>query len=443
MKPAQSAKAPPAAASRRPSSAPQPARSLPELLLTQGKVSEEQLRQALATQRETGAFIGEILIEQGTIDEKSLISFLAKYCKVPHLSLLDYLIDKEILKLVPEEICLKYRLLPIDKLGSNLTVAMVNPLDTAALEKVRACCPELRIKPILCAHNHFEIVTAKLFSEKGAGGGPVELTASSFGLKIPSAKAKPASPPAAAPAPEPPQPAGGADVLEVAPEDEEFIPEAEELPAESGAQELRPEAAPETAEPQLDSDSVFKQVFQKPADSQAPAAEAPEAAALSDAGALMREMATVMMDSMRDTYAMLARRMELFRDVDPEDVAKIFARGITVEYEPGQVIFEKGQTGSELYVLLGGEVQIYDGDKELARLSRGDMFGEMALVSNEPRSASARALAPTSALALSLEVIRGAIPKDVAIQLLLNIVVTVSARLRRANEVWAPAQPPG
>ena len=82
----------------------------------------------------------------------------------------------------------------------------------------------------------------------------------------------------------------------------------------------------------------------------------------------MMKMTTVMMDSMRDTYAMLARRMELFRGLDPEDVAKIFARGITVEYEAEQVIFEKGQAGKDLYVILGGEVQIYDEGREIARL---------------------------------------------------------------------------
>jgi len=144
--------------------------SLADLLLSQGQVTEEQLKQALETQKATGAFIGEVLIEQGVLDEKSLISFLAKHCKIPHLSLLDYLIDKDIVTLVPQEICLKYRLLPIDKMGSNLTVAMVNPLHGEALKKVQECCPDLRIKPILCAHNHFETVTQKIFAGTGSSG---------------------------------------------------------------------------------------------------------------------------------------------------------------------------------------------------------------------------------------------------------------------------------
>ena len=82
----------------------------------------------------------------------------------------------------------------------------MNPLNAEALEKVRGLCPDLKIKPILCAYKHFEVVTAKLFSE-GANkkSGPLELTATSFGLKRPTpaaAKAKPTASeakPAAAP----------------------------------------------------------------------------------------------------------------------------------------------------------------------------------------------------------------------------------------------------
>ncbi|MCF6285455.1 MAG: hypothetical protein L3K26_09725, partial [Candidatus Hydrogenedentes bacterium] len=137
------------------------ARSLPAMLLQQGKASREQLEKALAIQKETGEFLGEILVEEGILDEGSLLTFLSKYCKIPHLSLLDYLIDADVAALVPKEVCLQHRLIPIDKLGRNLTIAMVNPLNTQALQIVQQHCPSLRIKPILCAHKHFETVAAK------------------------------------------------------------------------------------------------------------------------------------------------------------------------------------------------------------------------------------------------------------------------------------------
>jgi len=411
-------------------------RSLPELLLSEGQVGQEALDRALAKQRETGAFLGEILVEQGVIDEKSLLSFLAKYCKIPHLSLLDYLIDKEILSLIPKEICLKHRLLPIDKLGRNLTVAMVNPLDLGALEVVRKHCPELRIKPILCAHKHFEIVTGRLFKE-GAGD-RVELSATSLGLKmrpsaVPQLDPEPAEepPPKEAPAPAPPP----APDPEPEPVVEEAIPDAEEVPEAVEADVAAPEQTEESAS--RESDAWISEVFRENGDEGGGSGDGPgaEEAVVGDASsAMMREMASVMMDSMRDTYAVLSRRMDLFRGLKPEDVARIFACGATVEFEEGAVIFEKGQPGHAMYVVLGGEIVIEDEGRELAVLGRGGMFGEMGLLADAPRSAAARARTFASCLELSKEVIQNLATPEVSNQLLLNVIATLSQRLRIANE---------
>jgi hypothetical protein len=408
---------------------PPPQKSLPETLLAQGQVTREQLEQALARQKETGQFIGEILIEQGAIDENSLLSFLAKFCKVPHLSLLDYLIDKDIAGLIPREVCMKYRLLPIDKIGRNLTVAMVNPLNAEALQKIRELCPDLRIKPILCAHHHFEVVAGRLFKTEKTGG-MVELSATSLGFaRDPKPKPAPAPEPPAAPVPAP-EPRYAPPAI---PDNAEDYPEAVEVFPEPESPDNEAVATPPA--PPDERDAVLTEVFHPAPPAEAVAEEtAPDA----QASALVKEMASVMMDSMRGTYAMLARRMELFRGLTPEDVARIFARGITLEYAPGAVIFEKGQPADKMYVILGGEIEVFDGDRVLATLRRGDMVGEMAAMTRQPRSAGARASETTSALALSLDIIRNAIPPEVALKLLTNIVITLSARLRHINETWTP-----
>jgi len=440
------------AAGQSPGDAEGTQRNLPQLLVTEGQLTSEQVEAAIAKQRATGQFIGEILIEMGFIEERSLISFLAKHCKIPHLSLLDYLIDKDIVSLVPQEICLQYRLLPIDRLGKNLTVAMVNPLDLNALAKVREVCPDLRIKPILCAYKHFELVTAKVFAVKD--GGRQDMSASSFGLRFSpeekkkfddqraEAKAEQAAELAAAdsltaaPAPEPepaPAPPAPEPVAEASPFGEPEAP-----PVFTPMPE--PQPAPE-AEARHDSmfDSIFASSDEgEPADTPAPPAAAEEeepAPSANPAGSLlMREMANVMMDSMRGTYAVLARRMELFRDLQAEDVAKLFSRGLTREVQAGEVVFNKGDAGDALYCILGGEIEIFDNGRVIATLGRGELFGEMALLSEEPRSAGARASETSSLLALNRDFVQHVMPRDVSVQLLVNIIVIVSARLRAANE---------
>jgi chromosomal replication initiator protein DnaA len=164
------------------------------------------LAEAAAIQSEKGGFIGQILVKLGYVKQEAVASCLVKQCKIPHLSLLDYDISPDILGLIPQEVCRKFQLLPIDKLGRILTVAMVDPLDLDALEMVRAACPDLRIKPILCNWEHFEMVAGKVF--KGRQDHPASgrtITAQSLGLSMdPSAHqaapaARPTTPPEAVP----------------------------------------------------------------------------------------------------------------------------------------------------------------------------------------------------------------------------------------------------
>jgi type IV pilus assembly protein PilB len=77
-------------------------KNLPSLLLAEGKATKEQIQRALDKQKKTGVFLGEILIEEGILDEQSFITLLAKNCKIPHLSLLDYIIDDSIVALIPK-----------------------------------------------------------------------------------------------------------------------------------------------------------------------------------------------------------------------------------------------------------------------------------------------------------------------------------------------------
>ncbi len=83
--------------------------------------------------------------------------------------------------------------------------------------------------------------------------------------------------------------------------------------------------------------------------------------------------------------------MSNFRKFEPE-------QGSTRSYEKGEMIFSESQTGADMFVIQEGEVaitKVASGNEViLAMLKRGDMFGEMALLENKPRSASAIAHSP-------------------------------------------------
>lgn len=136
---------------------------LGEMLMEDNIITREQLAKALSIKAEKGGYLGQILVELGHITQETLTICLVTQCRIPHLSLMDYKINRQVTTLLPEDVCLRLNLLPIDKLGRILTVAMVNPLDSEALEEIQKRCPELRIKPILCDWKDFKVVSERYF----------------------------------------------------------------------------------------------------------------------------------------------------------------------------------------------------------------------------------------------------------------------------------------
>jgi CRP-like cAMP-binding protein len=127
-------------------------------------------------------------------------------------------------------------------------------------------------------------------------------------------------------------------------------------------------------------------------------------------------------------------KVELFKGLTPEEVIKIVSSGMTMQCVQNEVIFFKGTVGSQMYVVLGGKVGVFsDNDKLIATLTTGDMFGEMALVSKEPRSATVRALETSKLFVLTESAFDKLLTKRVAIRLLLNIIHTLSHRLKASN----------
>lgn len=134
---------------------------LGELLLEKGLISLEQLCNALKIYFEKGGFLGNILVSLGYISEEDIISCLVTECKVHYLRFEEIEISKEALWLIPEELCRRRYLVPIDKLGKIPTVAMVDPLDVEALQEIKDMYPEMKIKTVLCSWKDFNMVFEK------------------------------------------------------------------------------------------------------------------------------------------------------------------------------------------------------------------------------------------------------------------------------------------
>jgi hypothetical protein len=111
-------------------------KQLGELLIDRGVINEQQLERALNLQKEKGGLIGEILVELGLAKEEDIAQSLTAQYGFPYLPLSNYEISFEIIEIVPGRVSRQYLLIPIDKIGNNLTLAMSNPLNVQAIEDV-------------------------------------------------------------------------------------------------------------------------------------------------------------------------------------------------------------------------------------------------------------------------------------------------------------------
>ncbi len=113
-------------------------------------------------------------------------------------------------------------------------------------------------------------------------------------------------------------------------------------------------------------------------------------------------------------------RTELFRGQTPGALAEIAEQMQRLELAAGETVFEQGDAGDRFYLVRSGAVEVLTrhdgrqdgGEKVLARLGEGDVFGETALLTREPRNATVRVVEPCELLALGQEDFRTALDRS-------------------------------
>ena len=111
-------------------------KQLGELLIYCRLITQEQLEEALVYQKEKGGLLGQALVVLGFITEEAIAQALTAQYGFPYLPLAGYEIDSEVAGIIPEHVARQYDLIAVDRVGSILTVAMSNPLNTQAIEDI-------------------------------------------------------------------------------------------------------------------------------------------------------------------------------------------------------------------------------------------------------------------------------------------------------------------
>ena len=136
-----------------------------------------------------------------------------------------------------------------------------------------------------------------------------------------------------------------------------------------------------------------------------------------------------------DTEVQSLRRVPMFRDIDAARLKLLAFTSERVQFSPGQRFFLQGDAADAAYVILEGRavvtLQAEGGEIELAELGQNALVGEMAILSDHPRSATVAALEPTTALRIDKRVLIELLQQFP--QISIAIIREIAGRLERTN----------
>jgi CRP/FNR family transcriptional regulator, cyclic AMP receptor protein len=134
------------------------------------------------------------------------------------------------------------------------------------------------------------------------------------------------------------------------------------------------------------------------------------------------------------------KSVDLFSKIPGEDLAQIAGISQEVNFENGELILQEGEMGDSMYLIVDGQVMIHRLGQQLTKLGEREAFGEMAILDNEPRSASVTAAKDVTCLKVEREDFYELMSEK--IEIAYGIIRVLTSRLRDANDKLSDSQPP-
>jgi type IV pilus assembly protein PilB len=136
---------------------------LGEILVRENLITSQQLRETLEYQRANGGRLGSNLVKLGYVSDDVVTAVLSRQYGVPSINLDLFQIDKDVIKLISEEVALKYSILPITKAGATLTLAMADPTNVFAMDDIKFMTG-LNVEPVIASESSIQLAVGKYYS---------------------------------------------------------------------------------------------------------------------------------------------------------------------------------------------------------------------------------------------------------------------------------------
>ena len=141
--------------------------NLGRMLLAANLIDEVQMGIALEEQKRTGKKFGSTLVDLQFIDENVLAAFLSKQIDIPCISLLNIEIPRKLLRRVPAKVARECQAIPIRAEGNQLEMAMHDPTDLDAIQKLESATG-MTVLPLIAPQSSIEKVIHRLYPDDEA-----------------------------------------------------------------------------------------------------------------------------------------------------------------------------------------------------------------------------------------------------------------------------------
>ncbi len=141
-----------------------------DVLVAAGAITEEQLQEGLAKQKETGRKLGNALVDLGFISNDMLITVLTTQLGIDYIELKGAKIEEKVIHMVPESMVTKYQAIPIEVDPDNpniLKVAMADPMDIMAMDDI-GLVTNLQVEPMLASEEAIRAAIDKYYGSAQA-----------------------------------------------------------------------------------------------------------------------------------------------------------------------------------------------------------------------------------------------------------------------------------
>lgn len=137
-----------------------------ELMVKNGLITMEQLAKAVEEQKKHGGKLGAILVRMGFITEKVLVEVMSRQFRIRTLDLERVEIQPELIKLIPAPLAKKFLIIPVQRVGATLTVAMSDPTQLVALDDIKFMTG-YNIEPVLVPESALVQAINRYYGGKG------------------------------------------------------------------------------------------------------------------------------------------------------------------------------------------------------------------------------------------------------------------------------------